>query len=472
MNRTRALAAVGALVLAACAEPTASPRFTPDGSISRASAGTEGGQYVISFKNDRVPSGFAARVEALGGSVVAAYDGVGVAVVAGLDAMSASKLSDLGEVGADQTFQILDPDETPDAVEGVGADAAMAPSSIANPAGAFFFARQWNMRLVKADAAWAAGKLGSPAVKVAILDTGIDYLHPDLVGHVDLANSASFVPSDDALVAKYFPTRNVVTDLHYHGTHVAATVSSNAVAAAGVTSRTTLMAVKVLSASGGGSTSGTLAGIVYAADHGADVINMSLGNQNLPFDMKDKEIKDFFNKVVDRGFKYAHSKGVTIVVSAGNEKQNLDVAQTFKPYCGAMHVICVSAVGPTAGGTNGPWVNADAFASYSNYGQGMIDVAAPGGNTGGAVYEACSTSSLQIPVCRTGTYVVGLSGTSMASPHVAGLAALVIADRTGGRAGGAIRSAIFNTAVDLGAAGKDPYFGNGRIDVARALGLQ
>lgn len=466
---TRAALAVLALgSLAACSEqstPLAPPATLQPAVAGEGSVGVD--RYVVTFKN-KIPSGFAATVAGLGGSVTVAYDAVGVAVVSGIGESGAAALaasSGVDQVGADVEIQFIDPPAT---IETESATDVIA--SPANPATAFFFPRQWHLRQINADDAWAAGQLGSPAVSVAILDTGIDYLHADLVGRVDLSRSASFVPSDDALVAAFFPSRHPVTDLHYHGTHVGATVSSNALAAAGVTSMTTLIGVKVLNVNGSGTTSAILAGIVHAADVGADIINMSLGNRNPPFDLKEKEIKDFFNKVVDRAFKYAHSKGVTVVVSAGNESQNLDVPQTYKPYCGAKHTICVSATGPTAqASVNGPWTNPDAFASYSNYGLKKIDVAAPGGNAS-AVWAACSTSSLQIPVCRTGTFVVGLAGTSMAAPHVSGLAALLRANQNG-TALGNIRSTIENTAVDLGAPGEDPYYGRGRIDVAAALGI-
>ena len=461
------LAALLLGALAACSSDRPAP-LAPGEPVTAKAAAQGATKYVVSFKADAVPADFASRVAALGGAVDASYGNVGVAVVSGLSDAAVASLataSSIDEIGADDEFQFLDPA----AVTEVAASEDAAPASPTDPTTAVRYPRQWHLRQIEANKAWAAGILGSPSVKVAILDTGIDYLHPDLAGRVDLANSASFVPSDDALVARLFPTRNPVTDLHYHGTHVAATVSSNAILAAGVTSQTTLMAVKVLSASGSGSTAGVLAGVVYAADHGADVINMSLGNRFL-YSTRIKGNKDYFNKVLDRAFKYAHSKGVTVVIAAGNESQDLDVKKTYTPYCSAKHAICVSATGPTAGGTLGPWVNPDAFAPYSNFGLNEVSVAAPGGNSGGSVWEACSTSSLVIPDCQRAALVVGLRGTSMAAPHTAGLAALLVAKHGHGKMG-VVRSTIERTADDLGAPGEDAYYGRGRINVANALGL-
>jgi subtilisin family serine protease len=471
MNRIRSASLLAPLfILAACAESPVVPSATA-GRAAHLEAAPAPTGFIVSFKTDKIPASFASRVASLGGTVTASFDGAGLATVDGISATAAASLSDFGEVGSDASFQILDPVETA-AVAATAAGMDNTVASPSNPAGAFFYARQWNMRAISANTAWAAGKLGSPSVKVAILDTGIDPTHVDLAGRVDAANSVSFVPADEPYRNYYFPTAPTWTDLHYHGTHVAATVASNGVAAAGVTSKTTLMAVKVLDVFGNGTTSAILNGIMYASNHGANVISMSIGNKSEPFSTKDKDNKDFFNKVLDRAFKYAHSKGVLFILAAGNESQNLDIPQTHKMFCGEMHVVCVSATGPTAqGSVNGPFTNPDAFAPYSNYGLGQIDIAAPGGNgIVSYVYAACSRTSLQIPVCQTGTYVVGLAGTSMATPHVSGLAALILAGQNIGNGG--VRSLIFNSADDLGAPGKDAFYGNGRINVAKALGLQ
>jgi subtilisin family serine protease len=455
------------LALAACADSTVPTALAP----SRAprlstSAAPVGGKYLVSFASNSVPADFAARVAALGANVDASFPGVGIAVVTGLSDAAVPDLAtapDVTSIDADREFQLLEP------MTATAADASAAGvAATASPASAYFFRRQWDMRAISADKAWAAGKLGSASVRVAILDTGIDYTNPDLAGHVDLSRSKSFVTADDPYLAYYFPTKNPVTDLHFHGTHVAATVVSNGGTTAGVTQKTTLMAVKVLSVFGSGSTSGVLGGIMYAADNGADVINMSLGSVE---STSEPGIKEFL-KTVNKAVMYAVLKGVTVVVAAGNMATNLDTNKgEIALYCDHPAVICVSATGPTAAASvNGPWTDVDALAPYSNYGISAIDVAAPGGAAGGAVWSACSQTSLYYPICSTGSYTLGLGGTSMASPHVAGLAALMVA-KYGHKNPLAVRLGIQATADDLGAPGYDAQYGSGRINVARALGI-
>jgi subtilisin family serine protease len=109
----------------------------------------------------------------------------------------------------------------------------------------------------------------------------------------------------------------------------------------------------------------------------------------------------------------------------------------------------------------------EAPASYTNYGRSAINVAAPGGNNGGYVMAACSPFSLVVTVCQTGTYVVSIAGTSMATPHVSGLAAMVIAEY--GNNPAQVRNRIEKFADDLGQPGTDPYYGKGRINVYRTM---
>ena len=396
----RAATIAGAIVAAACVEyapvtPTESANTaTPSlqlatvAASSPASIETIPGQYLVMFKGNGIPQSFVADVALRGGTIVTSHEKLGIAIVTGINDAAAAALSrrtDVQTFDQDALFSLDDPAEL--VVEAMP-DAAVA--SPASPAAAFFFPRQWNMRAVSANLAWAAGKTGSSSVTVGILDTGIDYLHFDLNGRVDLSRSVSFVPSDDSVVRARFPTRNVVTDLYFHGTHVAATVASNSFVAAGMTSRTTLLAVKVCSRLGTCSTSAVLNGILWATDHGADIINMSLGGGF------HKRFAGGFGSVINRVTNYANRNGTLIVVSAGNESSDLDHnGDIYQTYCNAPNVICVAATGPAAqGGVNGPWTNIDAPAFYTNYGRSAISVAAPGGSRASAVWAACSQTTL------------------------------------------------------------------------------
>jgi subtilisin family serine protease len=269
-------------------------------------------------------------------------------------------------------------------------------------------------------------------------------------------------------------------------------VSSKAFALAGVTSRTTLMAVKELGRTGSGSLSSVLNGILWAADHGADVANMSLGvTGGVP-----KTGFGAYVSLVNRTFNYAKSKGMLMVVSAGNEAADLDHnGNIFAAYCDAPHVICVSSVGPAlAGDLLTSAIDAPAY--FTNTGRSAISVAAPGGNADAAhgytvsawpwandiaswVWSYCpreriaGLNSSGVPVltvCSAGNRLTGYIGTSQASPHVAGLAALLVAEMGHNRPS-AIKAAIEKSADDLGQPGTDPFYGRGRINVARAFGL-
>jgi subtilisin family serine protease len=452
-----------------CSEEVTSPRESQDTTGFSAqqvaldlTTPTTPERYLVGYKG-KAATKLESEVEVLGGSLDAVYERFGIAIVSGIDGDGADalgKVNGVDFVELEPVFEIGLPAEVSEA-EAV--DASIASTD--NPAGAYFYGRQWNMRAIDADVAWAAGRLGSPSVTVAILDTGLDYLHADTDGLVDLSRSASFVELDDQLAAIYFPSRNPITDLHYHGTHVSATVASNALAAAGVTSKVTLIGVRVCSVAGGCPGASIFEGFVHAVDNGADVINMSLGGG-----FYKKDYPGYVSSI-NQLFNYAKTNGVTVVVSAGNEEIDLDhEANFFKTYCDAPHVICTSATGPTYRETDyGPWENVDAPAWYTNYGRSAVSVAAPGGNPpGDYVRAACSTSSLVIPICQTGTYIVGVAGTSMASPHVAGLAALMVEDF--GRKPGRIKNKIQQSADDLGQPGTDPYYGKGRINVATAVG--
>jgi subtilisin family serine protease len=460
---------LAAAALAGCADEPRSPLAAGVGAAALDEAPAAAPvRHILAFDSVNAAS-LRAAVAAAGGAVEWVHEGARVAVVTGLDDASAAALGGVTLAARDAVVSLA-PTAEPELAE-VTEDAAAGEASVsdaasqANPAAAFFFRRQWHLKAIGADAAWAAGRLGSEAVSVAILDTGIDYTSPDLAGLVDLERSVSFVPGDDDLIAQFFPGRHPVADLHYHGTHVASTVSSKGTVVAGTTSRVRLIGVKVLGAGSSGATSTVLRGVLYAADADADVINMSLGTE------LDKPGQGEFNAFLNRVFNYAFRQGSVVVVAANNQAHDLTHnGSTRALYCDMPNVICVSATGPTAASSvNGPWTDVDAFAPYSNYGA-PVSVAGPGGTSRITVWGACSRTSLILTACRGGSQAIGLFGTSQAAPHVSGLAALLV-EEIGRNRPAQVRARIEQSADDLGKPGKDPYYGHGRISFRNALGL-
>lgn len=499
-----------AILFAACSTDVAvAPMKVPTGASLALSAGTESGSYIVFLKGNSA-AGFAEKVAALGGTVTYVNANAGFATISGIPAGAAARLGAINgvtDVEADEAITLDSP--TPDVVAHA---ALMSEPSVANqenPAAAILFGRQWNMRLIHAPEAWATGRVGSPTVKVAILDTGIDYNSLDSNTLVEDSTSTSFmrlyvraathadslltphqdtVRADNYVQATFFPTRKIYTDFNGHGTNVASQVSSIGFAFAGVTSKTTLMAVKVLQSNGTGSLGTVLSGVLFAADHGANVANMSLGGAF------SKSGNGRAVSIINRVFNYAKQKGMLIVVAAGNSGGDIQHSGNVQVnYCDAPHVLCVSAVGPSVA-TENP----DTPAYYTNYGKSVIDVAAPGGNgvpdasgnlipspgwpwgvsAASWVYGMCAKNALfgftatDVPIllgCQSGGAFIGYIGTSQASPHVAGLAALLIAENGKGNPM-MIKKLIERSGdpmdPDLGGA-----FGNTRINVQRALGL-
>src|SRR6266498_2011881 len=404
-------------------------------------------RFLLVLDPNGAPSDLGGRVSALGGVVDAHLENIGLAVVTGLTAAGAQELRSVPGIIAVEPDLILSAAADPEdlAIDPGESDAtAVAVQSAAAPTDASFYARQWNLRAIHADAAWSVGLLGDPDVRVAILDTGIDYLNDDLAGHVDLNRSTSLLTlsqhctgtepgrltsSEDDTVRVRFPGRELFSDLHSHGTAVAALIASNARLLAGVTQRTTLFSVKVHDRFRSNCISVYLAGIVYAADHDADVIHLSI-----PLEFS----KDSFPGIVaavNRATSYAHRRGAVMVAAAGNDSADLDHDGTRFKFCNAVHVICVAATGPTsAASLDGPWKNVDAVAPYTAFGRSTINVAGPGGtgNPGAAttVWLVCSQTTLVMTApqrpCRMGQKIWSSTGTSFGAAATSGLAALLV----------------------------------------------
>jgi lantibiotic leader peptide-processing serine protease len=465
-----ALAAVVALALQGCHDQSTP---TAPGARILAASGTPAdpaGHHLVVFTAERVPADFGARVSNVGGAIEAALDGIGVAAVTGLSETAAAELAAGPDVRAVESDPITSPQDNDQAADGLADEAAVPADATASPTSARFYARQWNLRAVSAPAAWAAGFLGSRDVVVAILDTGIDYTNPDLAGLVDLDRSISLVPED---VTRHYPGRLPFSDLFWHGTAVASAVASNASVLAGVNRYVTLLAVKVADSTNTHTAGRIIGGIVYAADHGADVINVSRGSQ------RDRMLDPGTIVAYERAVNYAFRKGALVVSVPFNDAADLDHnGDIVRLPCEAANAMCAAATGPTgASGVNGPWVDVDAPAPYTAFGRSAISVAAPGGTGDPGQFRRfwalCTTTPSAAtvpPACRAHQPIVQGAGTSFAAPTVAGLAALLVAQLGHGKPG-LIRERILQTADDLGAPGTDPYYGKGRVNVARALGI-
>ena len=280
-----------------------------------------------------------------------------------------------------------------------------------------YFNLQWALQKIGAPAAWDIHS-GTDNVIIAVIDTGVDLDHPDL--------AANLVPGWDFVNGDSLPD-----DDHGHGTHVAgiaAGVGNNGVGIAGVSWRAKIMPLKMLDASGSGSTYNLAQAIYYAADHGAKIINLSLGEPGSAWPCSWTEVEAAIN--------YAVSRGLLMVVASGNDGQ-------YGVNCPAAYDQ-VMAVGSTT--------SSDDRSYFSNFGP-RLDIVAPGNS----IYSTY----------RFGSYTT-MSGTSMATPHVAGLAALIWS-LVPSLSQVEVRNYIQTTANDLGSAGWDQYFGYGRIDARPAL---
>ncbi len=239
------------------------------------------------------------------------------------------------------------------------------------------YSQQWNLRSINVESAWDDTK-GS-GITVAVIDTGISPV-PDL-------KDTTFVKGYD-----FVNDRIEADDDAGHGTHVAGTIAqstNNNYGVAGIAYEASLMPLKVLGASGGGTVADIAEAIRFAADNGADVINMSLGGAGE-------------SQLMEEAIDYAYRKGVFLVAAAGNSNQNAASYPARYP-----HVVGVAALDSV--GVKAP---------YSNFGAG-VDISAPGGSEAGKILQETIDPETNSAV------FAGYQGTSMAAPHVAGVAALV-----------------------------------------------
>jgi subtilisin family serine protease len=283
-------------------------------------------------------------------------------------------------------------------------------------------------------AAWDITR-GHPAILVAVIDSGIDLEHEDI--RANLWRNPGEVPAngrdddgngfvDDVYGWNFAADSPDVDDWLGHGSHVAGIIAAhinNGLGVAGVAPKTRVMAVGVFAPPGYGTFADEIQAILYATDQGADVINLSLGSTA-------------YSRGEEMAVNYAVRRGVVVVAAAGNNGR----AVYHWP---AAHPAAIAVTATTA---------RDAIAGFSNRGD-FVDLAAPG---------------VAIWSLRRGGGYLAMSGTSMATPHVAGVAALILA-RNPTLTPAEVRAILETTATDLGAVGRDEVFGYGRVDALAAL---
>jgi subtilisin len=297
----------------------------------------------------------------------------------------------------------------------------------------------WGVKRIGAGTVHTGGNKGM-GVKIGIIDSGINYTHSDLDGVYVASGSYDFVQND-----------NDPMDVYGHGTHVAGTACAedNNFGVVGVAPSCALYALRVLNDDGVGSWSRVIAAMDWAVTNSLQVVNLSLGSSKNP------------GTAVKTAFDNAEAAGVVIVAAAGNSGNTAGKGDNIIYPAKYASVIAVGATDST-----------DKRASFSSTGS-ALELVAPGVSVLSTWNDSNSPHDPQ-PICVDGVcyYKYG-SGTSMASPHVAGVAALVLAkgvtDANGnGRINDEVRQKMNSTAQNMGAAGRDTQYGYGLVNAAAA----
>lgn len=422
--------------------------------------------FMVISKSEALPDGLEKKLADYG-EIVNSMSEIGVVVVKPTIsnfAKEVGKLTEVRSVVPDYNAKWLEP----------GNIQPMAnPPSIGDYEPRFYL--QWALDAIDAPEAWNTGIIGEGA-RVFILDSGIDADNPDLAPNLNSSLCASFVPGEewDIQPGEYFN----------HGTFVAGIVAAadGGGDIIGVAPKAEIVAVKVLSEfTGSGDFSWINEGIVYAANNGANVINMSLGatvSKNGFYIDENDELQKvpaiYVQELIlaqQRAVDYAYKKGVVIVCSAGNGASNYDGnGALIKLPAELNNVIAVSATAPDYWAMDylagvDPFL--DIPSSYTDYGRSLVDIAAPGGDSD-FYPQPYWQYDMILGIGSDNTYWLS-DGTSFASPHVAGVAALIISKNGGDITNHSVEKQLLKTADKIDTNGKSLFLGNGRVNAYRAV---
>ncbi|MFI6010774.1 S8 family peptidase [Streptomyces sp. NPDC051243] len=428
-------ASLGFLPTAASAAPPAEP-----GVRAADAAGAPTLAYVVNTRTDRrTIESVKKAIAATGGTVVIAYEEIGVIVVHSANpdfARAMRAVHGVRSAGATRTAPLSAAgatDEGPVQLLTERQATKTARASVDAGAGEPLEADQWNLRAIGADRA-ADIEPGSPRVTVAVIDNGVDDTHPDLAPNFSAAQSANCAGGKaDTSPGAWRP----YTTADAHGTHVAGEIAAprNGIGIAGVAPGVKVSAIKVSDPVNGlYYPESVVCAFVFAADHGVEITNNSYYVDPWLYNCLDDPDQRAIVEAVDRAQRYARNQGTLNLASAGNSNHDLasdaivdasspddstPVSRTVDPHrCFDVPTQLPGVVTVAATGVQ----NLKSY--YSTYGYGVIDIAAPGGDRRYQIPDTPSKNGRILSTLPDGQYGF-LQGTSMASPHAAGVAALL-----------------------------------------------
>lgn len=447
--------------------------------------------YLVLYKSNAVSSDAATVIAKAGGSLVYSYDKIGVVIASSDNEVFRDNLlknNKIQGVSSTEGFGVQQNDEFVEFYDASGPPPGELPNSPVSDTDPLFNL-QWDMVQIHVPEAHAITG-GSPSVLVGDIDTGIDATHPDLVANIDFANSVSCVggvPNQDPAAW---------SDQFGHGTHTAGTIAAaaNGIGIVGVAPNVKIAAIKATDSNGFLYPEYVICAFMWAATHNVDVTNNSYFVDPWLYNCRNDPVQRAIWESLRRAIRYAMSQGVTVVASAGNENDDLahPTVDTISPddgtpltreitnACGVIPAEIPGVITVTANG------NLMQKSYYSSYGVGAVQLVAPGGDSRYQRTAAAPRGS--VLSTYPGNRYAYLQGTSMASPHVAGVAALVIS-QFGKMPQGRVTAYLTSTADPVacppnpfdpsgtgsylatcqGGAGYNSFYGHGQVNAFTAI---